>query len=69
MTRISPLDPGQAQGKSKVLLDGVQKSLGMTPNLLRTLAHSPAALQAYLDVGKALSSARLDAKSREAIAL
>lgn len=69
MTRISPLDPSQAQGKSKALLDGVQKALGMTPNLLRTLAHSPAALQAYLDVGKALSTASLDAKSREAIAL
>ena len=69
MMRIAPLDPARTQGKTKALLGGIQKSLGMTPNLMRTLAHSPAALQAYLDAGKALSSASLDAKSREAIAL
>lgn len=69
MTRIAPLDPAQTQGKAKALLDGVQQALGTTPNLMRTLAHSPAALQAYLGLGKALSGASLDAKTREAIAL
>ena len=69
MPRLTPIDPAQAEGKAKALLDGVQKALGTTPNLLRTLAHSPAALQAYLDLGKALGGGSLSAKTREAIAL
>ncbi|MDH3474173.1 MAG: carboxymuconolactone decarboxylase family protein [Rhodospirillales bacterium] len=69
MPRITPIDPTQAEGKAKVLLDGIQKSLGMTPNLMRSLAQSPAALQAYLDFNKALDGASLNAKTREAIAL
>ena len=69
MSRLTPIDPAQAEGKAKALLDGVQTALGTTPNLIRTLAHSPAALQAYLDLGKALGGGSLDAKTREAIAL
>ncbi len=69
MPRIAPLDPAQTGGKAKALLDGVQKALGMTPNLVRSFAHSPAALQAYLDFNKALGGTSLDGKTREAIAL
>ena len=69
MPRLTPIDPAQAEGKAKTLLDGVQKALGTTPNLMRTLAHSPAALQAYLDLGKALGGGGLSAKAQEAIAL
>ncbi len=49
MPRIKPIDPDNAQGRAKLLLDGVQKSFGMTPNLMRTLANSPAALEASVD--------------------
>ena len=69
MPRLTPIDPARAEGKAKALLDGVQKALGTTPNLLRTLAHSPAALQAYLDLGKSLGGGSLSAEAREAIAL
>ena len=69
MTRLTAIDPARAEGKAKALLDGVQKTLGMTPNLLRTLANAPAALEAYLSLGQALGKGRLDAKTREAIAL
>ncbi len=48
MPRLTPIDPATATGEAKVLLDGVQKKLGVTPNLLRTLANAPAALKAYL---------------------
>ena len=51
------------------MLDAVQKKLGITPNIVRTMANAPAALKAYLGFGEALSGGRLDAKSREAIAL
>jgi uncharacterized peroxidase-related enzyme len=69
MTRLHAIDPATATGEAKVLLDGVQKKLGMTPNVIRTIANSAAALQAYLGFGDALSSGRFDARSREAIAL
>ena len=69
MPRLNPVNPETAQGKTKLLLDGVQKSLGMTPNIMRTLANSPAALEAYLGLMKALNGASIDAKTREAIAL
>ncbi len=48
MTRLTAIDPARAEGKAKALLDGVQKTLGMTPNLLHTLANAPAALEAYV---------------------
>ncbi len=69
MPRLTPIDPARAEGKTKVLLDGVRKHLGMVPNLMATLAHSPAALEAFLGLGQALGRGSLDAKTREAIAL
>ena len=69
MARLQPIDPADAPGKANALLDAVQKSHGKAPNLLRTLAHSPAALEGYLSFSKALSGGRLDARLRESIAL
>ncbi len=69
MPRLTPIDPAHAEGKAKILLDGVRKKYGMVPNLLATLAHAPAALEAYLGLGQALSRGSLDARTREAIAL
>ena len=51
------------------LLDIVQSKLGMTPNLMRTLANAPAALKGYLDLNTALAGGVLDGKFREQIAL
>ncbi|MFQ5984521.1 MAG: carboxymuconolactone decarboxylase family protein [Alphaproteobacteria bacterium] len=69
MPRLNPIDPNQAEGKAKTLLDGVQKALGMTPNLMRTMAASPAVLGAYLGFIQALSGTSLSGKLREVIAL
>lgn len=69
MPRLTAVDPATATGESKELLDAVQKKLGATPNIMRTLANAPAALKAYLSFGEALSGGRFDPKSREAIAL
>ncbi|MEE9299596.1 MAG: peroxidase-related enzyme [Alphaproteobacteria bacterium] len=69
MPRLNPIDPNEAEGKAKTLLKGVEKALGMTPNLMRTLANSPAALEAYLSFANALGNGRLSAKLREQIAL
>ncbi len=69
MPRITPIDPAQAQGKAKMLLDGVHKKLGVTPNLMRTMAQSPAVLEAYLGFGQALAGGSLSPQLREQIAL
>jgi uncharacterized peroxidase-related enzyme len=67
--RIAAINTAEATGKAKQLLDGVQAKLEMTPNLMRTLASGPAALEAYLNFGAALGAGHLDAKFREQIAL
>jgi len=69
MQRLTAVNPTEATGKAKQLLDGVQTKLGMTPNLMKTLANAPAALEAYLNFGSALGTGHLDAKFREQIAL
>jgi uncharacterized peroxidase-related enzyme len=63
------MDPNNASGKAKQLLDGVQATLGMTPNLMRTMANSPAVLEGYLNLNTALGRGRISAKVREQIAL
>lgn len=69
MPRIIAIDPANATGKAKQLLDAVNAKLGLTPNLMRTLATAPAALEGYLNLNGALASGMLDAKFREQIAL
>ncbi len=69
MPRISAVDPTTATGKAKDLLAQVQKKLGITPNLMRTLAQSPAVLEAYLAFSGALAGGALSARLREQIAL
>lgn len=68
MSRIQPLNPAQATGKAKELLDGVKAKLGFVPNMMATMAVSPAVLEAYLNFSGAASHT-LDAKLREEIAL
>ena len=69
MTRISPVESSNASDKSNQLLSGVQKKLGMTPNMMSTMAHSSAVLDAYLKFSAALGEGELPAKTREQIAL
>lgn len=67
--RITMIDAATATGKAKTLLDGVQAKLGVTPNLMRALAQSPAVLEGYLNFNSALSGGNLRARLREQIAL
>jgi uncharacterized peroxidase-related enzyme len=67
--RIAPVDSGTAEGKSRELLDGIQRALGKTPNIFKAMANSPAVLQAYLGFSGALKAGALEAKLREQIAL
>ncbi|MEM7235080.1 MAG: carboxymuconolactone decarboxylase family protein [Planctomycetota bacterium] len=67
--RIRALSDEQAPAASAKILDRVQDAIGMVPNLHRTLAHAPAALNAYTAMAGALGTGALDPQLRESIAL
>jgi len=69
MSRIAPIESSQASPKSIQLLGVVEKKLGVVPNMMKTMAHSSAVLDAYLSFSNALSAAKLSAPVREQIAL
>lgn len=69
MSRLVAVDPAKATGKAKDLLEQVQGKLGLTPNMMRTMANSPAVLEAYLNFNNTLAAGSLSARLRERIAL
>ena len=69
MSRISIPTVEQSADATKPLLAAVEKSLGIVPNLMKVVGHSPAALEGYLALNGALAKGRLDAPLRERIAL
>ncbi len=69
MTRIAPIVRGKADEATEGLLDQVESTMGKVPNVIATMAHSPAVTQAYLAYNQALSGGSLDAKLREQLAL
>jgi uncharacterized peroxidase-related enzyme len=68
MPRIEAVQLGDASGKARELLEGIQRAMGMVPNLMKTMARSPAVLESYLGFGRSLQGA-LRAALREQIAL
>lgn len=54
---------------SQPLLAAVKQQLGMVPNLMKVLAHSPAGLNAYLGFSAATAGGTLDSADRERIAI
>ena len=69
MSRITPVNPTLATSASQNLLVAVQNKMGMTPNLMKTLAHSSAALEGYLNFNESLSKGVLKAQLRELISV
>lgn len=69
MSRLTIPAVDAAPQASKPLLDAVHKQLGVVPNLMKVIGHSPAALEGYLSLNGALAKGALDAKLRERIAL
>ena len=69
MSRLPLIQPQQAHGQTRSMLDAVQAQLGVVPNFLKVLAHSPSALGAFLGMHGALEGGSLDAATRERIAL
>lgn len=69
MARIQPLDPQTAPGKSRDILQNLEKAIGFAPNLYKSLAHAPAVLEGFLGFNQALGAGTLSAKLGEQIAL
>lgn len=70
MSRIpTPASIEASPAASQPLLQAVQKQLGSMPNLFRVTGNSPAALEGYLGLNGALAKGKLDAPTRERIAL
>jgi uncharacterized peroxidase-related enzyme len=69
MNRITPVELENADPKSRALLEAAQKKMGMIPNMLKTLGHSSAALEAYMSLSGALAGGSLSARIREQVAL
>ena len=70
MSRIAiPATIENSPTASQPLLQAVKKQLGIVPNMFRVIGNSPAALEGYLGLNGALAKGKLDAKTRERIAL
>lgn len=69
MTRINPVARDTSNERLQQTFAAIQKQLGVVPNMMRTMAQSPAVLEAYLAFGAALRKGLLPAKLQEQIAL
>ena len=69
MSRISPLDRDTSNDRLRKTFDAIHKQLGVVPNMMRTMAQSPAVLDAYLAFGASLHKGLLPASLQEQIAL
>ena len=69
MSRIHPINTTSASPEQKELLASVKQALGIVPNLISTMAHSPAVANAYLAFNGALAKGVLKPQMREKIIL
>ena len=69
MPRINAVETTQVDSDTQALFARLAQKLGRTPNLVRTMANSPAVLDAYLTFGRTMSRGSLSPKLREQIGL
>jgi uncharacterized peroxidase-related enzyme len=69
MAYIQPLERNQADAATGATLDAIKAKLGVLPNMFRTFAHTPVALNAYMQLSGVAASGKLSARQREQIAL
>jgi uncharacterized peroxidase-related enzyme len=68
MARINPVS-WNANSKTRELFESVEKKWGMTPNIVTTMAQSPAVARAYVEGSEILAGGSLSNALREQIAL
>lgn len=69
MSRVNLLDPASANADVKPTLDAIRGAFGVTPNMFRAVANSPAALRSMWGSFAALGGGTLGAKLGEQIAV
>jgi AhpD family alkylhydroperoxidase len=69
MRRLTPLDPAEAPEKSRELLNDIIGRRGGVGDMVATMAHSPALLQGYLDLSRAMRRVKLPRTLSEKISL
>ena len=69
MQRIHSVEPAKAQGRTKELLETVEKAFGTTPNVAKMMANSPAVLDSFLSISTAMGGAKIGGKLHHQIKL
>ncbi|MFI9507718.1 carboxymuconolactone decarboxylase family protein [Nocardia sp. NPDC052566] len=69
MSRLPLVSTDTADAEQNDLLTEVQRQLGRVPNLYAAMANSPATLRGYLGFRDALTKGKLNARTREQLAL
>ena len=69
MSRIKAVDRANAVEGVRRTFDGIEKKLGVVPNMMRTMAQSPRVLEGYLGLTGALGRGLLPPPLQEQIAL
>src|SRR5436305_12136955 len=67
--RLTPIEPAHADAHTHQLFDAIKARNGKLPNMMKTMAHSPALLEGYLAFGGALNKGVLPEIVRQQIAL
>lgn len=69
MRNLLPLKPDEAPDKSRELLGGIIARHGSVGDMVATMAHSPALLQGYLDLSRAMKRVKLPRQLSEKLSL
>ena len=68
-SRLTPVEPAHADAHTHQLFDAIKARMGKVPNMMKTMAHSPALLEGYLALRGALDKGVLPEVIRQEIAL
>lgn len=69
MRRVTPLDPAEAPEKSRQLLEDLVGRNGGLGDMVRSMAHSPALLQGYLELSRAMKRVKVPRALSEKLSL
>ena len=65
MALVSYVSNQDAAEKIKPVFEGMEKKIGVVPNVFRAMAHNPEMLEAFLALNATLPKTQLDGKLRE----
>ena len=69
MRRIKPIDKEAASNEQRAVLNSFEQAMGGVPNMISTIAHSPAVANAFLVFSQTLSTGSLKPHLRARLAL